>query len=96
MKNVYDRVALLDDKGEAIITLPDWFEALNRAFRYQLTQIGAFMPLYVADEIPGNRFRIAGGIPDEKVSWQVTGSRLFSDSRCGSAPRTCRRAASRF
>ncbi len=31
------------------------------------------MPLYVADEIPGNRFRIAGGIPDKKVSWQVTG-----------------------
>ncbi len=75
MKNVHDGVAVLDEKGEAVILLPDWFEALNRDFRYQLTSIGAFMPLYVAEEIAGNRFKIAGGTAGKKVSWQVTGIR---------------------
>jgi hypothetical protein len=37
MKNVYDGVVVLDDKGEAEIELPDWFGALNKDFRYQLT-----------------------------------------------------------
>jgi hypothetical protein len=56
--------------------MPEWFEALNRDFRYQLTAIGAPGPnLYVADEVRGNRFRIAGGSPGSKVSWQVTGIR---------------------
>jgi len=31
--------------------------------------------LYVAKEISGNRFRISGGKPGGKVSWQVTGIR---------------------
>jgi hypothetical protein len=75
MKNIYDGVVALDDNGEAWVTLPDWFEALNRDFRYQLTSIGAFMQLYVAEEISGNRFKIAGGLPGKKVSWQVTGIR---------------------
>jgi hypothetical protein len=52
MKNVYDGVVMLDDKGEAEIELPDWFDALNKDFRYQLTAIGAPGPnLYVAEEI---------------------------------------------
>ena len=75
MKNVYDGVATLDGSGEAWVELPDWFEALNGDFRYQLTCIGVYAPVYVADEIAGNRFRIAGGEPGMKVSWQVTGIR---------------------
>jgi hypothetical protein len=34
MKNVYDGVVALDDKGEAVIDLPDRFRALNKDFRY--------------------------------------------------------------
>jgi hypothetical protein len=52
MKNVYDGVVVLDNKGKAEIELPDWFGALNKDFRYQLTAIGAPGPnLYIAEEI---------------------------------------------
>ena len=75
MKDVYDGVAVLGEGGEAWVELPEWFEALNGDFRYQLTCIGGFAPVFIADEISGNRFRIAGGRPEMKVSWQVTGIR---------------------
>jgi hypothetical protein len=75
-KNVYDGVVILDDSGEAWVELPEWFEALNGDFRYQLTPIGAPGPnLYVAEEISFGRFRIAGGEPGMRVSWMVTGVR---------------------
>jgi hypothetical protein len=52
MKNVYDGVVVLDEKGEAEIELPDWFGILNKDFRYQLTAIGSPGPnLYIAEEI---------------------------------------------
>jgi hypothetical protein len=57
------------------VELPDYFEVLNRDFRYQLTCIGGFAPVYIAEEISGNSFRIAGGTDGMKVSWQVTGIR---------------------
>jgi hypothetical protein len=75
MKNIYDGIVLLDDAGEAVVELPGWFGALNRDFRYQLTCIGGFANVYVAEEIADNRFRIAGGRKGLKVSWQVTGIR---------------------
>jgi hypothetical protein len=80
MKNIYDGMAVLDASGAAVVTLPAWFEALNRDFRYQLTPIGAAMPnLHVVQEIEGNAFRIAGGKPGLKASWQVTGIRHDPD-----------------
>jgi hypothetical protein len=76
MKNIYDGVVVLDPNGEATVQLPDWFGALNRDFRYLLTAVGAPGPgLYIAEEISGNHFKIAGGGPGMKVSWQVTGIR---------------------
>ena len=76
MMNIYNGNITLDGGGAATVTLPDWFEALNKDFRYQLTAIGKPSPnLYIAQEISGNRFRIAGGTPGAKVSWTVTGIR---------------------
>ncbi|MGC1295275.1 MAG: hypothetical protein WA869_09550, partial [Alloacidobacterium sp.] len=76
MKNIYDGMIILDGSGEAQVNLPDWFEALNGDFRYQLTAIGRSSPgLYISEEISGNHFHIAGGTPGTKVSWQVTGVR---------------------
>lgn len=76
MKNIYDGIATLGDNGSAIVTLPSWFQALNRDFRYQLTAIGAPAPgLYVAQEVQGNQFVISGGNPGQRISWQVTGVR---------------------
>jgi len=75
MMNVYNGNAFLDAEGAAWVELPEYFEALNREFRYQLTCVGGFAPVYVEREIEGNRFRIAGGSPGLKVSWQVTGVR---------------------
>jgi hypothetical protein len=76
MKNVYDGMVVLDANGEAVVDLPTWFESLNSDFRYQLTPIGTPGPnLYIAEEVFSNRFKIAGGTPMMKVSWQVTGIR---------------------
>ena len=91
MKNVYDGVVVLDRKGRAEIELPDWFGALNKDFRYQLTAIGSPGPnLYIAEEISEatinysdsgsgsnntSHFKIAGGTLGMEVSWQVTGIR---------------------
>jgi hypothetical protein len=75
MKNIYDGVAVLDSSGEAWVELPEWFEALNKDFRYQLTCIGGFAQVYIAKEVSQNRFKIGGGISGLKVSWQVTGIR---------------------
>ena len=75
MLNVYNGNITLDAQGEAWVVLPEWFEALNRDFRYQLTPIGAPANLYIAEEVAGNRFKIAGGSAGGRVSWQVTGVR---------------------
>lgn len=75
MKNIYDGVVTLDGNGEALVQLPSYFDALNEDIRYQLTCIGGYAPVYIADEVRNNSFRISGGKAGLKISWQVTGSR---------------------
>ena len=76
MMNIYNGVVVLDARGSAWINMPDYFEALNCDFRYQLTSIGRPQPgLYIAQEVSNRRFRISGGKPGGKVSWMVTGIR---------------------
>ena len=73
--NVYSGNVTTTANGEAIVTLPDWFEALNKDFRYQLTVVGTFAQAIVAQKIKHNRFTIKTNAPSIEVSWQVTGVR---------------------
>jgi len=75
MKTVCDGIAVLDDRGEASVELPDCLQAPNTEFRYQLTCIGGFAPVYIAEKVNDNRFKIGGGTPGLEVSWMVTGVR---------------------
>ncbi|RJQ40655.1 MAG: hypothetical protein C4555_01245 [Dehalococcoidia bacterium] len=75
MLNVYSGTCVLDANGKAVVELPKYFEALNRSYRYQLTCVGSYAPVFIAQEISGNTFTIAGGIIGTTVCWQVTGVR---------------------
>lgn len=68
MMNIYNGNMTLDVCGETWGELPDYFEAINRDFRCQLTCIGGYAPVYIAEKINGNRFKIAGGEPGMEVS----------------------------
>jgi len=73
--NIYTGNVTTDGRGEAAVQLPEWFEAINRDFRYQLTVIGSFAQAIVSEEIKGNRFIIRTSAPEVKVSWLVTAIR---------------------
>jgi hypothetical protein len=75
MMNVYNGNITTDRHGLATVNLPDYFEALNGEFRYQLTVIGQFAQAIVAKKIAGNHFVIRTNRPNVEVSWQVTGVR---------------------
>ncbi|HXM62266.1 MAG TPA: hypothetical protein VN950_15515 [Terriglobales bacterium] len=75
MMNIYNGNVTTDAQGDAVVPLPEWFETLNRDFRYQLTVIGQFAQAIVAREIADGRFSIKTDKPSVKVSWQVTGIR---------------------
>ncbi len=76
MMNIYNGNITTDASGEATVKMPDYFQALNKDFRYQLTVIGAtFAQAIVTQEITGNSFEIKTNQPNIKVSWMVTGVR---------------------
>ena len=84
---MYDGIVTLDGNGEATVEMPDWFEHVNEEYCYQLTGISSPSPnLYVAEEIANKRFKIAGGVGNQKVSWQVTGTRKDPWARKNSLP----------
>jgi hypothetical protein len=75
MVTVYTGNITTDAGGEATVTLPGYFEALNTDARYQLTVIGQFAQAIVSQKIMSNSFRIKTSLPNVEVSWQVTGLR---------------------
>jgi hypothetical protein len=75
MMNIYSGNVTTDAGGEAVVELPQWFEALNTDFRYQLTVIGQFAQAIVAREIQSHQFTIRTNSAHVKVSWQVTAVR---------------------
>ena len=76
MLDIYNGVVTTDAQGFATVTLPDWFQALNRDFRYQLTVVGKeWAQARIEEEMADNKFVIRTDKPNVKVSWQVTGIR---------------------
>jgi trimeric autotransporter adhesin len=75
MMDIYTGNVTTDSQGDATVQFPDWFDALNTDFRYQLTVIGQFAQAIVAREIENHQFKIKTSLPNVRVSWQVTGVR---------------------
>ena len=73
--NMYRGTVPFDANGEAVVTMPEYFEAVNINFSYQLTPIGGYAPLYIKEKLVDGRFVIAGGLPGMEVSWTVYGER---------------------
>ncbi|MBP6431056.1 MAG: hypothetical protein KA319_04760 [Ferruginibacter sp.] len=73
--NFYSGNITTDAAGKATVQLPDYFEAINKDFRYQLTVIGSFAQAIVSKEVANNKFEIATNQPNIKVSWEVKGVR---------------------
>jgi hypothetical protein len=79
MMNIYNGIVTTDAQGVAWIDMPDYFDALNRDFRYQLTILDesddSFALAKVYRPMKNRRFAIKTNGPNIKVSWQVTGIR---------------------
>jgi len=80
MMNIYNGNVTTDAKGYAEIALPEWFEALNKDFRYQLTVLDEtdtdeFVQAKVVKKLHDLRFTIRTSKPNVEVSWQITGIR---------------------
>ena len=82
--NFYSGNVTTDASGKATVSLPDYFEAINKDFRYQLTVIGSFAQAIVSKEVSNNKFEIATNQPNVKVSWEVKGVR--NDARMKKNP----------
>jgi len=75
MMNIYNGNVITDEQGNSVVSLPEWFETLNRDFRYQLTVMGQFAQAIVASKVANHGFAIKTDKPNVEVSWQVTGIR---------------------
>jgi hypothetical protein len=74
--NVYRGTTTFDANGNAVIELPTYFNSINRNVSYQLTPIGAYMPLFVKEKVNNNnQFIVSGGIAGKEVSWSVYAER---------------------
>jgi len=75
MMNIYSGNVTTDELGLATIALPDWFEAENADFRYQLTTIGRDAHAWIAQKVHAGNFQIATNASSVEVSWQITAVR---------------------
>jgi hypothetical protein len=82
--NFYSGNITTDANGKATVMLPDYFESINKDFRYQLTVIGTFAQAIINKEVSHNQFEIATNQPNVKVSWEVKGVR--NDARMQKNP----------
>jgi len=75
MLNIYNGKVTTDAKGFARVTLPEYVEAANKDFLYQLTVIGTFAQAIVKEELSDNQFLIQTNMPNVAVCWELTGVR---------------------
>ena len=76
MMNIYNGNVTTDAYGVAVVELPNYFDTLNKDFRYQLTIMGTtFAQALVSKKVTNNKFEIKTSVPNVEVSWQVTGIR---------------------
>ena len=75
MINIYSGNIKTDANGYATVILPNYFEAANKDFRYQLTSIGSFAQAIIKEKVNGNKFVIQTNTPNVEVSWQITAVR---------------------
>lgn len=73
--NIYRGTVAFDSNGVAIVQLPEWFDDVNKNPSYQLTPIGGYAPIYIAEKLKDGRFVIAGGTIGMEVSWAVYAER---------------------
>lgn len=75
-QNFYNGIVKTDAHGEAWVQLPDYFEDINKDYRYTLTVIedsdtDLFVQAKVARKIDKNRFKIRTSAAKTEVSWEV-------------------------
>lgn len=73
--NMYRGTVAFDSNGEVTVTMPEYFNAVNANFSYQLTPIGGFAPLFIKEKLNDGKFVIAGGTAGMEVSWTVYAER---------------------
>ncbi|MFT6981495.1 MAG: hypothetical protein ACJAUD_000258, partial [Crocinitomicaceae bacterium] len=73
--NMYRGTVPFDANGEVVVTMPDYFDAVNANFSYQLTPIGGYAPLFIKEKLNNGQFVIAGGSAGMEVSWTVYAER---------------------
>lgn len=75
-KNIYDGTVRTDARGYAAVTLPDYYQEINRDARIQLTVVDeedsdSFVMAKVVQKVRGNGFRIRTSAPGVEVFWRV-------------------------
>lgn len=75
MMNIYNGNITTGADGFATVTMPSYFDALNKDFRYQLTVMGTFAQAIVHTKMNNGKFVIQTNQPNVEVSWMVTGVR---------------------
>lgn len=87
--NAYSGNIRTDTAGMAVVTLPTYFEEINRDFRYQLTVVDdgdGFVLAKVARRVQGNSFAIRTSAANILVSWRVEGVRNDRYVRSAASP----------
>lgn len=74
--NIYRGTIILDNNGEAIVELPNYFEEINKNFSYSLTPVGSAAPnIFIKEKVSNGKFIIAGGNPNQEIDWVVYAER---------------------